>query len=134
MYIQIVMSNNTQPPLPSFLADHAQWGPDGALGNDEASTVASSKDEVAAVDAALGLQLISIRLQRALITDLKAIAKHHGVAYQPLIRDLLNRFATSELNNILHSKLAEVERQQREHDAHGASPVAEFLERERKRA
>ena len=52
------------------------------------------------IDNALGLQLISIRLQHDLINKLKMIAERHQVGYQPLIRDLLNRFATSEIRCI----------------------------------
>jgi len=46
------------------------------------------------------MQLVSIRLQRALVKNLKLIAKYRGRAYQPLVRDLLNRFAMSELKDI----------------------------------
>jgi|GEM_PF-698687 len=72
------------------------------LDNDlEANTVASTPEQEHAIDDSLGLQMISIRLQRTLLANLKAIAQYHGVGYQPLIRDLLNRFAKSETQNIL---------------------------------
>lgn len=65
------------------------------------------QQEVEEIDNALGLQLISIRLQRSLLTNLKMIAKHHGIGYQPLIRDLLNRFATAESKRIIRELLDE---------------------------
>lgn len=54
---------------------------------------------------ALGLQLISIRLQKKLIEDLKFIAKSNGIGYQPLIRDLLNRFVLAEKKSIMRDTL-----------------------------
>lgn len=45
-----------------------------------------------AVDDALGLQLISIRLQADLIDELKQIAREEGLGYQPLIRNVLTRY------------------------------------------
>ena len=44
--------------------------------------------------------MISIRLQKDLIKKLKLIAKYHGIGYQLLIRDLLQRFARNELMQI----------------------------------
>lgn len=84
------------------------------------------------LDESLGMQLVSIRLQRSLIVNLKLIAKHHGVAYQPLVRDLLNRFAVSELKNILR----ELEEAQRKAIKEEDSIVGDFIarEQERKRA
>jgi hypothetical protein len=35
-----------------------------------------------------------------LIKDMKLIAEYHGVGYQPLMRDVLNRFARTELHTI----------------------------------
>jgi predicted DNA binding CopG/RHH family protein len=58
-------------------------------------------EEEKAIDEALGLQMISIRLQRSLLNNLKLIAEHHKVGYQPLIRDLLNRFAKAEMRRVL---------------------------------
>jgi len=98
-------------------------------------------DEAEKIDEAVGLQMISIRLERALLSNLKLIAKHHGVGYQPLIRDLLNRFARSELRNILHeleSKRKEIvelaEKEAAKNCQTPMEPIDNFLERERKRA
>lgn len=71
---------------------------EGKLGNDAASARPSSVPE-RAIDEALGLQMISIRLPKRMIDDLKAIAKMHGMGYQPLIREQLTRFVDCEMKN-----------------------------------
>ncbi len=71
------------------------------LGADDASVEKAGADVNASVDKALGLQMISIRLDKELISILKAIASLRGVGYQPLIRDVLHRFANAESKQIL---------------------------------
>lgn len=107
----------------------------------EQRAAAMDPAEAEKIDEAVGLQMISIRLERALLGNLKLIAKHHGVGYQPLIRDLLNRFARSELLSILQdleSKQREVaERASKEAAKSNEAtlqPIDDFLERERRRA
>lgn len=68
----------------------------GRLGRDEAFVAAATKGEEAAMDDALGLQLISIRLPKTLIADLKALAQVHEIGYQPMMRDVLTRWVTAE--------------------------------------
>lgn len=58
----------------------------GLLGRDMEHAKAPREME-AAVDESLGMQMISIRLQKELIDDLKKIAEFRGVAYQPLMRE-----------------------------------------------
>ena len=62
-----------------------------------------------ALDEAIGMQMISIRLQKKLIENLKIIAKHHGIGYQPLIRQLLTRFVMAEFKNMLNEAKASEE-------------------------
>ena len=64
-----------------------------------------------AVDASLGLQLISIRLQKSLIEDLKAIASLNGIGYQPLMRQILKRFADGEKKRMAREMTTERNRQ-----------------------
>lgn len=79
----------------------------GALGRDEKHVkVADASDEFA-LDDAMDMQMISIRLQKKLIENLKAIAKHNGIGYQPLIRQLLTRFVISELKKMMNDAIAE---------------------------
>ncbi|MYM90953.1 hypothetical protein GTP91_27730 [Rugamonas sp. FT82W] len=73
---------------------------EGALGRDASHAKAVSVDIEHQVDDGLGLQLISIRLQKELIEDYKKIAEFHGVGYQPLMRDALKRFAEAEYKRI----------------------------------
>lgn len=101
----------------------------GEYGRNEEHTGVVGTDESASIDESLGLQLVSIRLQRSLIQNMKLIAKYRGVAYQPLIRDLLNRFAASELKDIFH----ELEQQQRKLSEEEDSIVADFMRREQER-
>ena len=49
------------------------------------------------VDEALGLKLISIRLPNDLIEAFKFLAEIEGCGYQPLMRDVLKRYANAEL-------------------------------------
>ncbi|MBL8474156.1 MAG: hypothetical protein KF778_15955 [Rhodocyclaceae bacterium] len=58
------------------------------------------------IDESLGLQMISIRLDRTLIEAFKAIGKFHGIGYQPLMRDVLKRFAERELLGIVQGLVA----------------------------
>jgi len=98
----------------------------------EASCVDAPKGEEEAVKRALGLQMVSIRLQPELIEVLKEIASYHGIGYQPMIRDLLNRFATSEIKDILSQRIADAQRKASGEEE--TVPVSQFLDRERKTA
>jgi predicted DNA binding CopG/RHH family protein len=98
---------------------------------DETSVSAATKEQEVAVDEALELQMISIRLQKYLISALKVIADHHKVGYQPMIRDLLGRFARSELKIILTEQLSKIEK---DAPSQARMPaVDEFLAREGER-
>jgi len=59
-----------------------------------------NSDEVA-IDDALALQPISIRLQKSLIEDFKLIARLDGLGYQTLMRQVLTRFADCEKKRIM---------------------------------
>lgn len=85
----------------------------GELGRDEQYAKRATPETEAAVDQALSLQLISIRLQKKLIEDLKFIAKAHGVGYQPLIRDILDRFVVHEVKAIIREVQARREQEEK---------------------
>jgi len=74
----------------------------GELGRDEqfVSVANNTPDQQAALDEALDLQMISIRLPKAMIEDFKFIAEVNGLKYQTLIRQVLARFADMEKKNI----------------------------------
>ena len=63
------------------------------------------------IDDSLGLQMISIRLDKGLIDSFKTLGSFHGVGYQPLMRDALKRFAEGEMKAIV-AGLVESQRQQ----------------------
>ena len=81
-------------------SDSEAWD-NGALGQDEQFAVRTSQETENAVDGALGLQMISVRLQKSLIEDLKFIAKINEVGYQPLIRGVLCRFAKRDRKSVV---------------------------------
>ena len=82
-------------------SDASELWEDGKLGRDEEFAAVADAALESALDEASGLQMISIRLQRALIEDLKFIARAHGIGYQPLIRDILSRFVVHEAKEII---------------------------------
>lgn len=73
----------------------------GALGESLEHTSVSKQGNDDAINDALGLKTISIRLQAQLIDDLKIIAAMNGIGYQPLVRQILTRFADSEKRKLL---------------------------------
>jgi len=74
----------------------------GELGRDEAYVqVADVSGEMQkSIDEAVGLQMISIRLPKELIEDFKYLGEIHGLKYQALMRQILSRFAESEMKAI----------------------------------
>lgn len=84
----------------------------GILGVDADHAVRVSPEETAEILKAAGLNMqpISIRMPRDLIKILKDIASYHGVGYQPMIRDLLERWALGEIKTILQNRLKENEK------------------------
>ena len=61
------------------------------LGASEKHVRKASPDREKALDERLGLQTISIRLQKNLIDNLKKLAKEDGIGYQPYVRQVLMR-------------------------------------------
>lgn len=70
------------------------------LGASEEHVRKANKDREMALDDALGLQAISIRLQKSLIENLKRLANEDGIGYQPYIRQLLMR----HVRQVAHDK------------------------------
>lgn len=96
----------------------------GELGRDERYVACAPEELKKEIETALELQMISIRLQRDLITELKLIGEYRGIGYQPLIRDVLSRFARSEIRQIA----SELQEQKKAREA------IESAEEEKKRA
>ena len=98
------------------------------VGNDERYVAAAPTAQEKGVDDALGLQPISIRLQKDLLDNLKALALLNGLGYQPLIRQILTRWVDCELKSMLNDKVAKeranapMQQQQEVSEDHSAQP------------
>lgn len=57
------------------------------------------------IDEALGLQMISIRLERDLIESYKLLGAKYDMGYQPLMREALKRFVEGEFKLIASEAL-----------------------------
>jgi predicted DNA binding CopG/RHH family protein len=100
------MSNNKPEP------DHAQYLEDvelwetKQLGADPKYARRVSREKEQEIDDSLGLQAISIRLQKELVDQIKELARQDGIGYQPYIRQLLTRHvmasrSVGEGNNVI---------------------------------
>lgn len=83
----------------------------GELGRDEKNVRRSTKEVEDQLEESLDLQMISIRLQKELIAELKFIARFHGIGYQPLIRDVLGRWARVEMGTVAEEYRKKMEAQ-----------------------
>ncbi len=77
----------------------------GELGRDAQYVTVADASHDAALDEALGLQSISIRLPKELLNQYKLIAHFHGVGYQPLMRDVMQRFVKGAMKEILEEQI-----------------------------
>ncbi len=93
------MTNKIQP------TDKA-WD-DRALGASAEHVKVASSEHLSALGDALGLQSISIRLPKEMIDAYKLIAAHHGIGYQPLMRDILQRFIPEGLKEVMQHHVQE---------------------------
>jgi predicted DNA binding CopG/RHH family protein len=116
-----------------FARDAQKWD-DRELGASEEHVEVASEAEMLAFNDALSLQAISIRLQKNLIEDLKTIAQSYGIGYQPMVRDLLQRFVLAEKKQELQRKLAKLTEQEEKHQQDDTVPVDEFIESIKKQA
>jgi hypothetical protein len=71
----------------------------GKLGNSAKHAVRISEEEDKAIDDTLGLQAVTMRLQKELVEQLKLLAKKEGLGYQPYIRQLLTKHV-SKINSL----------------------------------
>lgn len=85
------------------------------LGASEAHAMRAPQELESKVEESLGMQMISIRLDKSLIESFKVIAEYHGVGYQPLMRDALKRFADGEMKSIV-SGFVESQRKSKQQD------------------
>ena len=81
----------------------------GELGEDMNSAKVASAETTRAINDALGLQMISIRLPKSVIEDFKVLAQIEGVGYQPLMRTALMRYAECESKRVMREYAAQRE-------------------------
>ncbi|TPD59705.1 hypothetical protein FJP64_22145 [Kosakonia cowanii] len=115
------------------MSDAEKWD-NRELGASEDHVQVASEADMTALNDALSLQAISIRLQKTLIGDLKAIADQYGIGYQPMIRDLLQRFVLSEKKQHIQRQLESLKMQEQKHQQEDTVPVDEFIQSIRKQA
>jgi hypothetical protein len=84
------------------------------LGNDEAFVEVADEALSDAAEEATGTQLISIRMQKVMIDDLKAIAaRNGGIGYQTLVKQVLQRFVDCERKLLWNEFVSEKLREQK---------------------
>jgi hypothetical protein len=104
------MTSDRTNPAAEDAWDTRELGADGNY-----AEKATDIDEQA-LDSALDLQPISIRLQKSLIEDFKLIAGLSGLGYQPLMRQVLTRFADCEKKRVLKAYVSEAKQRKEEED------------------
>ncbi len=87
----------------SDVMDATQWD-ERSLGASEEHAQVVEHQMTQDLDAALGMKMISLRLPEELIQSYKLIASHHGVGYQPLMRDILQRFVKEGIREVMESQ------------------------------
>ena len=78
----------------------------GTLGRDE-HYAAEGRTTVAEIDEILGIETVSLRFNKELLQDLKDIAELNGLGYQPLIKQILQRFVDGQKHMIANAKIQE---------------------------
>lgn len=85
----------------TFMSDMHKKNSEEAWDNKELGTTEEfvrkvSPEREKALDEKLGLQIISVRLQKSLIHDLKKLARENGLGYQPYLRQVLTQHVRDE--------------------------------------
>lgn len=86
-----------KPEASAVLDDDSELWESKQLGASAEYTRRAPANTSKEVDDSLGLQAISIRLQKELVDQLKDLAKQDGIGYQPYIRQLLTRHVRDTL-------------------------------------
>lgn len=87
------------------IENSAQAWESGRLGSDIKHARAVDKKIGTQIDEALGLQMISIRLEKDLIESYKLLGTKYDMGYQPLMREALKRFVEGEFKLIASEAL-----------------------------
>ncbi|CAM3680739.1 hypothetical protein [Polynucleobacter antarcticus] len=95
----------TKKKLMSQFVDSSEDWENGDLGQSPEHAVLAPSQLATEIDDALGMQMISIRLNKDLIESLKLLGIKHELGYQTLIREVLNRFVDGEYKMIAQDAL-----------------------------
>jgi uncharacterized protein (DUF4415 family) len=87
------------------IENSAEAWENGDLGNDLKHAKVVDKKIGTQIDEALGLQMISIRLEQDLIESFKLLGTKYDMGYQPLMREALKRFVEGEFKLIASEAL-----------------------------
>lgn len=79
------------------IADTPDAWESGILGMDKKYAAVASKELADQIDDALGLQMISIRLDKELIDTFKLLSGKYQMGHQPLMREALRQFVDTEI-------------------------------------
>jgi len=79
----------------------------GQLGRDAQYAKLDNTLSIKDLEDALELKPISIRLKKSLLSDLKLIADVEGIGYQPLIKQLLERFVIGEFKRYARESMTD---------------------------
>jgi predicted DNA binding CopG/RHH family protein len=80
------------------------------LGAVAANAEVAGSEHMTALDESLGMQSISIRMPKQLIEHYKLIAHFHDAGYQPLMRDVLQRWVPGALKELFEAQQAQAEK------------------------
>ncbi len=72
--------------------DDAELWESGQLGASEEFVRQVPAEKTKEIQESLGLQPVTVRLQKELVEQLNVLAKQEGLGYQPLIRHILTRY------------------------------------------
>ncbi|APB99051.1 hypothetical protein A4F89_06770 [Polynucleobacter asymbioticus] len=87
------------------IADTPEAWENGEIGQSFDHAVVAPSKLASEIDEALGLQMISIRLNKDLIDAFKLLGIKHEMGYQPLMREALKRFVEGEYKMIAQEHL-----------------------------
>ncbi len=96
------------------IPDTAEAWEDGTLGRDAEFAAVAPDDDEALINESVGLRPISIRLEKSLIDDFKALGALNGLGYQTLMRQVLKRFADCEKKRVLAEAAADALKRRQE--------------------
>lgn len=91
--------------MAAFEQESAKWDAK-EFGASQEHAVKASNQALEDLHEAAGMKAVSIRMPIEMIQAYKYIAAHHGIGYQPLMRDILQRFLPEGLKEVNRVEVA----------------------------